>query len=519
MSNLSNVTVSPSNSPRVIRQTIYASPQIQSNIKCFICDENIMGAPTSLKETETSTSREKVTKKLARLVGDEFCVIVSEEDVICRRCLTLFNTMDKYESDIQNVKTRLRGFINKKYGIEEPEEPPVKIQRLNEQQQQQSAVVHSSNNNNNSYRWQNNITDESPTRKVPAVAASVNKETAESQLKHLANSKQRGPVKLYKCIACDFKTTDLNAFQPHSSVCKGQQQQQQQTKPNTIISPQNRVNRVAYPNSPQQQKAVASPVSQQVGRTTIIRSSNSSQFSCQQCEFKTSDRNLFADHQRNHMKLRPFKCRMCLERFATREAAQTHAKIHSGSGMKCGICNRQFIKREVFEAHMKTHEKFKTVSQQEVIIMNKNDNVGTVQKPLTDIIKEALSEEDQDAVNEFIEFHSCNLCSLTFVNKKLYAQHMKTHESPSSGRIANEESQTAYGKSKSQITEDLESIFEKMHSENVTISNGSNNGNENILITTQDSGGITYNITIPQDDIPHEEVHIIIYMTNAIYVY
>lgn len=478
-----------------------------------------MGAPTSLKETETSTSREKVTKKLARLVGDDFCVIVSEEDVICRRCLTLFNTMDKYESDIQNVKTRLKGFINKKYGIEEAEEPPVKIQRLSDQ----TTVVHHSSitatNNNNNYRWQNNISDDSPTRKVPV--ASVNKETAESQLKHLANTKQRGPVKLYKCIACDFKTTDLNAFQPHSSVCVGQQQNQQQQQKqivkSTIISPQTRVNRVTatYPtNSPQQKATVtattntnaSSPIQQQVGRTTIIRS-NATQFSCQQCEYKTSDRNLFNDHQRNHMKLRPFKCRMCLERFATREAAQTHAKIHSGSGMKCGICNRQFIKREVFEAHMKTHEKFKSVSQQEVIVMNKsnNDNAAAVQKPLTDIIKEALSEEDQDAVNEFIEFHSCNLCSLTFVNKKLYAQHMKTHESPAA--VRNDDSQTAYVKSKSQITEgDLESIFEKMHSENVTISNGSN-GNENILITTQDSGGITYNITIPQDDIPsHEEV-------------
>lgn len=455
-----------------------------------------MGAPTSLKETETSTSREKVTKKLARLVGDDFCVIVSEEDVICRRCLTLFNTMDKYESDIQNVKTRLKGFINKKYGIDEPEEPPVKIQRLSDQ----STVVQSSYNN---YRWQNNTSEESPTRKVPAAA--INKETAESQLKHLTNTKQRGPVKLYKCIACDFKTTDLNAFQPHSSVCKGQQQQ---AKPNTIISPQNRVNRVTYPaNSTQQKTAAASPVQQQVGRTTIIRSSNSAMLNCQQCEFKTADRQLFADHQRNHMKLRPFKCRMCLERFATREAAQTHAKIHSGSGMKCGICNRQFNKRELFENHMKSHEKFKSVSQQEVIVMNKgNDGIDAGQKPLTEIIKEALSEEDPEAVNEFIEFHSCNLCSLTFVNKKLYAQHMKTHESPSSVRVVNDDA--VYGKNKSQITEgDLESIFEKMHSENVTISNGSN-GNENILITTQDSGGITYNITIPQDDVisTHEEV-------------
>jgi hypothetical protein len=470
---------------------------MQANQKCFICDENIMGSPTSLKETETSTSREKVTKKLARLVGDDFCVVVSEEDVICRRCLTLFNTMDKYESDIQNVKSRLRGFINKKYGIDEPEEPPVKIQRLNDQ----SPGIHTSSSN--SYgRWQNNNADESPTRKI----AAVNKETAESQLKTLSSTAKRGPVKLYKCIACDFKTTDLNAFQPHSSVCKGQQ-----TKPSPVIPSQNRVNRVTtYPQQQQQKTLATAPQQQQVGRTTIVRNNASQQQqvqSCQQCDYKTSDRNLFMEHQRNHMKLRPFKCRMCLERFATREAAQAHAKIHS-SGMKCGICSRQFVKREAFEQHMKSHEKFKSVSQQEVIVMNKNSEItGAIQKPLTDIIKEALSEEDQDAVNEFIEFHSCNLCSLTFVNKKLYAQHMKTHESPS-GK-SNDDSATtaaAYVKGKSQITEgDLESIFEKMHSENVTISNGSN-GNENILITTQDSGGITYNITIPQDDVPQEDV-------------
>jgi hypothetical protein len=498
ISNLSNVSVTSNSTthqqqqPRV-RQTIYAS-QLQTNQKCFICDENIMGAPTSLKETETSTSREKVTKKLARLVGDEFCVIVSEEDVICRRCLTLFNTLDKYESDMQNVKVRLRSFISKKYGIEEPEEqPPVKIQRLSEQ----SPGIHNSTNNYAS-RWQNNNADESPTRKI----AAVNKETAESQLKILSNTAKRGPVKLYKCIACDFKTTDLNAFQPHSSVCKGHQ-----TKTSPVITPQNRVNRVAasaYPQQQVQQKTTATlaPNQQQVGRTTIVRN-NAQQHSCQQCEFKTTDRNVFLEHQRNHMKLRPFKCRMCLERFVSREAAQIHAKIHS-SGMKCGICGRQFTKRDSFEAHMKSHEKFKSVSQQEVIVLNKGgENSGAIQKPLTDIIKEALSEEDQDAVNEFIEFHSCNLCSLTFVNKKLYAQHMKTHET-SAGK-SNDDSAYVKG-SKSQITEgDLESIFEKMHSENVTISNGSN-GNENILITTQDSGGITYNITIPQDDIPQEDV-------------
>jgi uncharacterized C2H2 Zn-finger protein len=498
VSNLANVSVTSNSQPRV-RQTIYAS-QVQSNLKCFICDENIIGSPTGLKETETSTSRERVTKKLARLVGDDFCVIVSEEDVICRRCLTLFNTMDKYEHDLENVRSRLRGFINKKYGIEdEIEEPPIKIQRLND--------------SNNSNRWQNNLKDESTAARRLATAP---RETAESQLKTLATTNstaKKTPVKLYKCIACDFKTTDLNAFQPHSTVCKGS------TKPasNQIISPANRVGRLAtYPsNQVQQQKgnlktSDTTTITQQVGRTTIVRNNSSPQISCQQCDFKTADRNAFADHQRNHVKLRPFKCRMCLERFPTREAAQIHAKIHSGSNsLRCGICQRQFQKRDMFDQHMKAHEKFKSVQQQpEVIVMSKggNENTPAMQKPLTDIIKEALSEEDQDG-SELIEFHSCNLCSLTFVNKKLYAQHMKTHDNPSMSISLHESKANARdGKDKTLITEgELESIFEKMHSESVTISNGSN-GNENILITTQDSGGITYNITIPQDDVPHEEV-------------
>lgn len=407
------------------------------------------------------------------MVGDDFCVIVSEDDVICRRCLTLFNTMDKYEFDLENVRTRLRTFINKKYSIDE-EEPPAKIQKLN--------------SGSPSYnRWQNNtsvVTKELPEPKIMSPAT--------------ATAAKRGPVKLYKCIACDFKTTDLNAFQPHSNVCKGQGNKNQ-----TTTTTANRNVRQTYSGPTTVTAAIKSP--QKVGGTTIVRNSiQPSQMQCRTCNFKTADRALFAEHQRSHVKVRPFKCRMCLERFETREAAQIHAKIHSNpatSGWKCGICSRQFVRRELFDVHMKTHEKFK-VTQQEVIIMNKTEK--GVQKPLTDIIKEALSEDDQDgdAVNELIEFHSCNLCSLTFVNKKLYAQHMKTHESPTGKSHVQ-----TYTKAKQQDTlGDLESIFEKMHSENVhhAVSSNGATSDKNVLITTQE-GGITYNITIPQDDIPESD--------------
>lgn len=432
------------------------------------------------------------------MVGDDFCVIVSEEDVICRRCLTLFNTMDKYESDLENVRSRLRGFINKKYGIDD-EEPPTKIQKLNSGSPSMN-------------RWQNN-SDDASSNVVRKVAVGA----AENQLKNISSpsvassnaNARKGPVKLYKCIACEFKTTDLNAFQPHSNVCKGQGNKIQPT-PN-----QNRVVRQTYsgPTAVQQRQVLKSSPDKSPQKTTIVRNNiQQSQLQCRQCSFKTADRAAFQEHQRNHIKVRPFKCRMCLERFETREAAQIHAKIHSNVnsvGFKCKICSRQFASRDVFESHVKTHDTkpFKSVSQQEVILMGKHNEkkTGAIQKPLTDIIKEALSEDDQDAVNEMIEFHSCNLCSLTFVNKKLYAQHMKTHESPSDK--AGNEAQTAFTKSRPQDTlGDLESIFEKMHSDNVhhtTASNGSMN-DKNVLITNQE-GGFTYNITIPQDDIPQSD--------------
>lgn len=483
-------SVSVSTQPRLVRQSVHST--VQSNLRCFICDENILGQATSLTDSETITTREKVTKKLAKMVGDDFCVIVSEDDVICRRCLTLFNTMDKYESDLENVRTRLRSFINKKYSIED-DEPPMKIQKLNTGSPANA-------------RFQNNSDETSPSV-VRRIA--VGREAAENQLKNLSNSSpvnnKKGPIKLYKCIACEFKTTDLQAFQPHSSVCKGQVNKNQ-TSPAT----QPRVVRQAYASNTVRQVVkpnIADKSPQKVGGTTIVRNSvpqSQTQQQCRFCNFKTADRVLFNEHQRIHMKQRPFKCRMCLERFETREAAQIHAKTHQNpaNGWKCGICSRQFIKRDMFDAHMKTHEKFKSVTQEEVIHLNKNQkNAGQIQKPLTDIIKEALSEDDQDAVNELIEFHSCNLCSLTFVNKKLYAQHMRTHETPDKA-----ESKSALTKGKQQDTMgDLESIFEKIHSESAhhTAANGATS-DKNVLITTQE-GGITYNITIPQDDAPQED--------------
>lgn len=44
----------------------------------------------------------------------------------------------------------------------------------------------------------------------------------QSQQQQQPASTQRKPIKIYKCMSCDFKTTDIKLFQPHYDTCKQQ---------------------------------------------------------------------------------------------------------------------------------------------------------------------------------------------------------------------------------------------------------------------------------------------------------
>lgn len=225
-----------------------------------------------------------------------------------------------------------------------------------------------------------------------------------------------------------------------------------------------------------------------------------------------NDKTNYDDHLRKHIKLKPFKCRLCLMRFETREQATVHAKTHTPAYFKCGICELAFNKREHLMEHLNTHENTKTVNQQEVIAVAQP---GSTQKLLQDSINEALRVDDSsgDPKNS-IQFHSCAICSVTFLNELLYTQHMKVH-GPNASETASETvrkpQMAKYTKGshsnnsikeKHALTEDLESILNKMHSDNSGQTTNGTSSDSNVLITTQESssGGITYNITIPQDE-------------------
>lgn len=258
------------------------------------------------------------------------------------------------------------------------------------------------------------------------------------------------------------------------------------------------------------------------------------------CHFKTFDATAFEEHSRKHIKQKPFKCRICSARFETRELAGVHAKTHCPDYFKCGTCSMSFPQRELLIKHFETHKpkqqivqqqqqpQQQTVQQVQVNQQNQQSQELTTQKLLQETIDEALRDSG-DASGPKINFYSCHVCSLTFIQENYYKQHMETHNnskkvstvaastatttltstSASHSLIRGDQTRVTTtsasidqgNQSNQQIADnDLEIMFEKMHSDKAEIEGNANNTNEGLVITSQESstGGYTFNITMPQ---------------------
>lgn len=170
------VSVTGPSQTRIVKQQQQTQPKtvfVQKG-ECYVCDEHIGNNGTLVTEAFTSASNTKIPTKIGRIVGDAFMVIVSVDDVICKRCLTMFNQMDRLETDLDRVKTNILTLINKKYGINDNgnagssanvidiKPPPTKVQRLN-------TSAGSNNTNYTNRKTSNGGEAEEDSRKITAV--------------------------------------------------------------------------------------------------------------------------------------------------------------------------------------------------------------------------------------------------------------------------------------------------------------------------------------------------------------
>lgn len=92
---------------------------------CFLCDVKLYGERTRVCSSVTPHSNVPYPEKIAELMGEEFVIIVTPADHMCKKCTSLLTHMDKLENDLKLVKNAMLSYIQKKYGIL-PADQPVK---------------------------------------------------------------------------------------------------------------------------------------------------------------------------------------------------------------------------------------------------------------------------------------------------------------------------------------------------------------------------------------------------------
>ncbi|KAJ9584517.1 hypothetical protein L9F63_021127 [Diploptera punctata] len=104
--------------------TIAENPTANINdeeIRCFVCDVTVTGRYYTLATCRTQSTKMRLIEKLGQLVGERYMVVISEDDIICRGCANLMNTLDRLETEMGSVRNVVLRFLEKKYSLEEGE--------------------------------------------------------------------------------------------------------------------------------------------------------------------------------------------------------------------------------------------------------------------------------------------------------------------------------------------------------------------------------------------------------------
>ncbi|XP_039286302.1 uncharacterized protein LOC111059362 [Nilaparvata lugens] len=90
-------------------------------LNCFVCDAAAVGRYFTLATCRTQSSKIRIIEKLGQLVGDKYMVVISNDDIICRGCASMMNTLDRLEKEMNSLRSVVLRYLEKKYELEEDE--------------------------------------------------------------------------------------------------------------------------------------------------------------------------------------------------------------------------------------------------------------------------------------------------------------------------------------------------------------------------------------------------------------
>ncbi|CAL1677999.1 unnamed protein product [Lasius platythorax] len=103
------------------RTGVTADAVRKESCQCFVCDAEVQGRFYALPNCRTQHSQARIMEKLGELVGERYMVVISEDDVICRSCALLINTLDRLETETRNIRDHVLRFLEQKYFLEDGE--------------------------------------------------------------------------------------------------------------------------------------------------------------------------------------------------------------------------------------------------------------------------------------------------------------------------------------------------------------------------------------------------------------
>ncbi|KAK6628706.1 hypothetical protein RUM43_002522 [Polyplax serrata] len=367
----------PKLNPVVTRVIEINAPAMQM-CKCFVCDERVISSGVPLLQSTTQVSNTDLPTKIGQLMGEKFMVVVSADDVLCRKCHALVNHVDKLESDLLLVKRSLRNHLKKKYGLNDDIKETETVKVENEVEMEYTFVQDVESEE-----------DHEPQSKKPKQSRPVRFRAIKP--------KPPGSVQLLKCPSCNFITTEPDLLSCHRVVCTA----------------------MAYKCTMCDKKFD----SQKMIRNHKIEA-HLTKWICHFCNISFNEEKKFTLHMKNHLGDRlnnktvkiktdegkkekvtlSFKCPHCPESFEAFSQLQIHLVNHTSSvTFRCVRCDIGFQNKLELIEHVKTHDE------------------GTPEE----YILPGSPEEGKETAETL---YSCSECSINFIQEDLYLRHLSMHQ-------------------------------------------------------------------------------------------
>ncbi|KAJ4438814.1 hypothetical protein ANN_14766 [Periplaneta americana] len=453
---------------------------------CFICDEEITGRGVPLLVSHTSYTKTGLPTKIGQLMGEGFMVVVSVEDMLCKRCGALLNHLDKLESDLDIVKRALTGYLKMKYGLldelgsgrahiinKSVEETPgiATEDRTSDVEYIISEDSHDSESEpESSHGGSNNRTIEILLDEVPSTPKELPQIPKKEPSQHTSQ-------KLYKCTTCNFKTSELSLFQPHflscselpykCTICEKRFESHKYVRNHIMEAHLSNWTCHFCNKNFSEEKEFTSHMKTHLGHKissekmqvedSLLASGSEEDASCDSqqnivgsyecniCDYQCNNKKVFDDHVRKHVVLKLFQCKVCKKRFQDKDSLTYHMQDH-----KSELCSTELETKSDFLEHQQSNNSIITEIIRETLD-KEGEDVGKHSDQQKDDTSKQLPEGEQlgnfmaeneekndqecssDRKNE-IEFYTCHVCSLTFVNESLFTEHTKMHKQEESNK-------------------------------------------------------------------------------------